>query len=128
MEDFLAMSCIPTPGTIFSQVHKLEAGTRLTSETDAGGKRILRSLLERYLRGEIFTRPKCRFPVPLPAWFAGPLPPAVDRLAASPRLVDSGWLRADCIRSLVQDHVAARRDHRQKLFNLLVLDEWLAAQ
>ena len=97
-------------------------------QSPEGGKRILRSLLERYLPKELFARPKRGFSVPLPAWFAGPLRESVDRLATSPRLIASGWLRPEGIRNLVQDHAAGRRDHSQRLFNLLVLDQWLVGQ
>ena len=97
-------------------------------ESEGVGKRILRDLLERYLPRQLFQRPKQGFSVPLARWFAGPLRPAVDRLATSPELVGSGWFRADGIRDLIEEHVTGRREHSQRLFNLLVLQQWLVLQ
>ncbi len=95
--------------------------------TDAnGGKRILRTLLGRYLPAELFARPKRGFSMPLPAWFAGSLRDVVGRLATSERLIGGGLLSADGIRFLVREHASGHRDHSQRLFNLLILDEWLS--
>ena len=93
----------------------------------AGGKRILRTLLERFLPSSLFDRPKQGFSVPLPAWFAGSLRRVVDRLATSKRLTESGLLSAAGIEFMVREHASGHRDHSQRLFNLLVLDEWLRA-
>ncbi len=90
-----------------------------------GGKRILRTLLSRYLPGDLFDRPKRGFSMPLPAWFAGSLRGLVDRLVTSDHLVGSGLLTARGIRLMVQEHAGGHRDHSQRLFNLLILDEWL---
>lgn len=91
-----------------------------------GGKRILRTLLGRYLPPVMFERPKRGFSMPLATWFAGSLREVVDRLASSERLIGAGLLSAAGIRSLVREHAGAHRDHSQRLFDLLVLDEWLS--
>jgi len=90
------------------------------------GKKILRTLLGRYLPPALFERPKQGFSVPLASWFAGAARTRVEALGTNSRLLDSGWFRADGIRRLVREHVAGTRDNGERLFNLLALDEWLA--
>jgi asparagine synthase (glutamine-hydrolysing) len=94
--------------------------------TDARtGKKLLRALLARYLPAELFDRPKQGFSVPLQTWFAGELRPLLDALPRSAPLMDTGWFRPAGIRALIDEHAAGRRDHSHRLYNLLVLDEWL---
>jgi asparagine synthase (glutamine-hydrolysing) len=94
--------------------------------TDARtGKKLLRALLARYLSLDLFDRPKQGFSLPLQRWFAGELRPQLLALAESPPLMDTGWFNARGIRSMIDEHVAGRRDHSQRLYSMLVLDEWL---
>jgi asparagine synthase (glutamine-hydrolysing) len=94
--------------------------------TDARtGKKLLRALLARYLPLDLFDRPKQGFSLPLQRWFAGELRPQLLALAESPPLMDTGWSNARGIRSMIDEHVAGRRDHSQRLYSMLVLDEWL---
>jgi asparagine synthase (glutamine-hydrolysing) len=91
----------------------------------AQGKRILRSVLDRYLPRSLFERPKHGFDVPLSAWFNQELRARIDALETSPALHDRGWFRAERIRALAAEHRAGVRDHSQRLYNLIILDEWL---
>jgi asparagine synthase (glutamine-hydrolysing) len=93
----------------------------------AGGKLVLRALLARYLPPALFERPKQGFSIPLKSWFAGEVYGAVAALATSERLVGTGWFRSEGIDQLVREHAGGLRDHSQRLFGLLVLDEWLKA-
>lgn len=94
----------------------------------SGGKKILRAVLSRYLPLPMFERPKHGFSVPLKRWFSTSLRSAVSGLATSERLMETGLFKLSGIQSLVQEHVTERRDHSQRLFGLLVLDEWLKTQ
>ena len=89
------------------------------------GKRILRSVLDRYLPAHLFGRRKQGFTLPLQRWFGASLRPAVEALATSERLLEGGWFQAEGIRGMLREHTAGARDHSQRLYNLLVLDEWL---
>jgi asparagine synthase (glutamine-hydrolysing) len=89
------------------------------------GKGLLRSVLERYLPLPLFERPKRGFDPPLGAWFAGALRPRLERLLVSDALLDTGWFHPDGLRAIGAEHLAGRRDHSLRLYNLLVLDEWL---
>ena len=94
----------------------------LSGRTD---KRLLRAVLGRYLPAELFDRPKQGFSLPLSEWFRGELRPLAEGLSRSERLGDTGWVRPEGIARLVREHVEARRDHSQRIFGLLALDEWL---
>jgi asparagine synthase (glutamine-hydrolysing) len=93
-----------------------------------GGKRLLRALLHRHVPAALFERPKQGFSVPLRRWFAGALRARVAGLAEGSRLLDSGLFRREGVRALVAEHAAGTRDHSQRLFALLVLDEWLGSR
>lgn len=94
----------------------------------SGGKRILKSLLYRYLPASLFERPKKGFSVPLRHWFRGPLKGEVESLPDSPDLMDTGWFRREGLQSLVNEHVQGIRNHDQRLYFLLTLDRWLHQQ
>jgi asparagine synthase (glutamine-hydrolysing) len=90
-----------------------------------GGKRVLRALLARHVPRELFERPKQGFTIPLKRWFAGPVRGAVEALAHSPRLMDTGWFRPQGITAMVREHADGARDHSDRLYSLLFLDRWL---
>ncbi len=92
------------------------------------GKRILRSVLTRYLPDSLFARPKHGFDVPLVAWFTTTHLDRIQRLASRSSLLESGWFQQDGLQRLIDEQVAHRRDHSQRLYNLLVLDLWLDQQ
>lgn len=90
------------------------------------GKPLLRALLERYVPSRLFERPKHGFSVPVEVWFArGPTSAWADQLADSESLRDCGWFNAAGIRAMVREHRAGVWDHGQRLYNLVVLREWL---
>jgi asparagine synthase (glutamine-hydrolysing) len=89
----------------------------------SGGKKILRAVLARYLPISLFDRPKQGFSVPLKTWFTRSS--VATTLARSERLLDTGWLSPAGIHTIIAEHMAGLRDHSQRLFSLIVLDEWL---
>ncbi len=90
-----------------------------------GGKRILRTLLSRYVPPELFERPKMGFSVPLKTWFMTEARERVAALSTSERLLGTGWFKAEGIRTLVEEHMTGLRNHGDRLYSMLVLDEWL---
>lgn len=89
------------------------------------GKTLLRELLARYLPSDLFDRPKQGFTMPLAEWFKRELMNAVKGLPHSEPLIDTGWFRPDGVSTLIDEHINGRRDHTQRLYNLLALEEWL---
>jgi asparagine synthase (glutamine-hydrolysing) len=141
METYLADDLMPKVD-VASMAHGLEVraplldhevvrfGLSLPDEylVDArGGKRILRDLLLRHLPRELVERPKRGFSVPLAPWFRNALRPRIEALAGSERLRGLGPFDPTGIRRLVDEHLTGARDHSQRLYALLVLDQWLAS-
>lgn len=91
-----------------------------------GGKPLLKTLLTRFLPPDLFQRPKHGFDLPLQVWFGrGATSAWADQLAESESLRDCGWLNPAGIRTLAREHRDGVRDHSQRLYNLVVLREWL---
>jgi asparagine synthase (glutamine-hydrolysing) len=109
--------------------HELvEFGLSLPDEyvvNERGGKRILLTLLGRYVPPALFDRPKQGFDPPLSAWLRGPLRDRTMSLDGSDALLSTGWLEREGIRGMVREHLEGHRDHAERLFSLLVLEEWL---
>jgi len=109
--------------------HELvEFGLSLPDEyliDERGGKRILVELLGRYVPPALFDRPKQGFDPPLSAWLRGPLRTRTMSLDKSEPLLSSGWFERNGLRELVREHLEGHRDHGERLFSLLVLEEWL---
>jgi asparagine synthase (glutamine-hydrolysing) len=94
-----------------------------------GGKPLLKALLKRFLPAELFERPKHGFTVPLKVWFArGATSAWADQLADSESLRDCGWFNPAGIRNMAREHREGARDHSQRLYDLVVLREWLNQQ
>ena len=90
----------------------------------AVGKYIVKKIAERYLPPSLIHRRKQGFTLPLNEWLAGPLRKEVDAAIgtsfARRRLVRPAYLR----RLLEQQW--AGRNHTGKIWNLLILEKWLA--
>jgi asparagine synthase (glutamine-hydrolysing) len=132
--------CLMPKVDVATMAHALEAraplldqevirfGLRLPDEwirTEEGSKRILRAVLDRYVPARLFERPKQGFDMPLADWFNRQLQPRIRQLPKSGALLDSGWFTARGLESLLEEHASGRRDHSLRLYNLLVLEEWL---
>jgi asparagine synthase (glutamine-hydrolysing) len=89
------------------------------------GKSFLRRLLYRYVPERLVRRPKQPFNVPLSTWFVRSHRDTVRALEKSEPLMDSGWLRPEGIRWLAETHLTGARNHGQRIYMLLVLEEWL---
>jgi asparagine synthase (glutamine-hydrolysing) len=87
-------------------------------------------LFKRALRGrvpaDILRRPKKGFGVPLARWFRGELRPLVGDLLGPDAVARGGLFRPAAVEQLLTEHVAGTRDHRKKLYTLLVYQLWAA--
>jgi asparagine synthase (glutamine-hydrolysing) len=91
---------------------------------DAGAKRVLRAVLERYLPRTLFERPKRGFGVPIGAWLRGPLRDWAETLLDERRVAAEGYLEPVAVRSLWQQHLSGRRDRQELLWHLLMFQAW----
>ncbi|MBK8216143.1 MAG: asparagine synthase (glutamine-hydrolyzing) [Myxococcales bacterium] len=87
-------------------------------------KWILRRAFADLVPDWVFTRKKMGFGLPLGAWFRTSLRSYVmDRLGGAPAV--TRFVRADVLRTLLDDHMAGRADHGLGLWLLLTLEVWL---
>jgi asparagine synthase (glutamine-hydrolysing) len=83
-------------------------------------KWILRQLARERFPKAIWARPKKGFGAPLARWFAGELRDFVRDTLSRPR----GFYRTDTVTRLLDEHESGRRDHRKKIFNVLMFSLW----
>jgi len=94
----------------------------------SGGKRVLRELLRRYLPASMTDRPKQGFTVPLDSWFRGRMAKRAEELARSEALAALDCLDLAGVGALTAEHLRDDRNHGERLFALLMLDEWARTQ
>jgi asparagine synthase (glutamine-hydrolysing) len=83
-------------------------------------KWILRQLARERFPKAIWARPKKGFGAPLARWFAGELRDFVRDTLSRRR----GFYRTDAVTRLLDEHESGRRDHRKKIFNVLMFSLW----
>lgn len=88
-------------------------------------KILLRRIARRYLPDNIIDRPKQGFSIPLNSWLRGPLREWMEELLSDQAVTQRGLFQAAAVRSLVDTHVAGRRDLSQQLWALMILELWL---
>jgi len=69
-------------------------------------------------------RPKQGFEAPIGEWLRGPLAPMAADLFFDGRLRSRGIFDMAVIERLWREHQSARRDHRHRLWSLLMLELW----
>jgi asparagine synthase (glutamine-hydrolysing) len=84
-------------------------------------KILMRKMLAKELPKSILQRPKKGFGTPLGDWFRGPSKSLLKHLEEPLE----PWLRPEPIRQWVQEHSEGHRDHRRRLWTLLVLSQWI---
>jgi asparagine synthase (glutamine-hydrolysing) len=88
-------------------------------------KAILREAFSDLVPSEIQRRPKTGFGVPLDAWFRGELRDYVRDTLLAPDAASRTWLRPQAVVRLVEDHLAGRANHGQRLWALVCFERWL---
>jgi asparagine synthase (glutamine-hydrolysing) len=90
-----------------------------------GGKRILRTVFDRLLPQQIWTRKKMGFGVPLNHWFKDQLLPLTRQRLLSDDTRCHLYFRREVIQRLVDQHVSGSTSHSYRLWNLLMFESWL---
>jgi asparagine synthase (glutamine-hydrolysing) len=90
-------------------------------------KWLLRRVLERHVPGKLVSGPKSGFGVPLGAWLRGPLRPWADDLLSPAVLHRQGYLRAEPVTRMWEEHRSGRRDWEYHLWDVLMFQSWLEA-
>ena len=87
-------------------------------------KYLLRRVLERRVPRSITNGPKQGFTAPIAEWLRGPLKGLAADLLLDGRLKDRGIFHAPAVARLWDDHQQGRRDHRHRLWSLVMLELW----
>jgi asparagine synthase (glutamine-hydrolysing) len=94
---------------------------------DGKGKWTLRRMLDRYVPRELIERPKAGFSIPLGDWLRGPLRDWAETLLNAEKLTSQGFLKAEKVSSMWQQHLSGSYDRSTYLWNVLMFQAWHAA-
>jgi len=89
------------------------------------GKWILRRLLAAYVPPVLTERPKMGFGVPIDSWLRGPLRDWGEALLGRERLRREGYLDAEGIRRIWEQHRREERNWQYLLWPVLMFQAWL---
>jgi asparagine synthase (glutamine-hydrolysing) len=92
------------------------------------GKRVLRTVLDRFVPSALLERPKMGFGIPLSEWLRGPLREWADDLLAERRLKTQGYLNPAAVRAKWDEHQHGERRWHYLLWDVLMFQAWLDAQ
>jgi asparagine synthase (glutamine-hydrolysing) len=89
----------------------------------------LKHLLKRAATGllpqRLIDRPKMGFALPLRQWLAGPWAEFMRATLLGGRVAQRGIFHRSAIARLIEEHQRGKRDHAQRLWQLLFLELWL---
>lgn len=91
-------------------------------------KRLLRRVLHRRVPASLVDRPKQGFEAPIGPWLRGPLRAWAEDLLAPQRVAGHGLIDPLVVARCWSEHVSGRRDHAYRLWTVLMLQAWLAAE
>lgn len=89
------------------------------------GKYVLKQALQPLLPGEVLSRRKMGFAVPLAGWLRGPLRSRLQQRLLGPVLAQSGLFDMTYIAQLIEQHGSGRRDYSAPLWTLLMFESFL---
>lgn len=89
------------------------------------GKTVLRKAMTRLIPREIIERKKQGFSGPYESWYRGESLDYIRRLLTSPNSRYREYLDPAFVTSVIDDHTAARRNHRLLIWSLLCFEVWL---
>ena len=92
---------------------------------NGSGKYLLQRAMAQDLPGEILTRKKMGFGVPLGAWFRRELRDMTRDVLLGPRACQRAIFRASEVEKLLATHDAGRRDCSARLWSLICFELWM---
>ena len=108
--------------------HKVvELAARMPMELKFRGgqqKKILIDTFRDLIPEPLQNRPKMGFGVPIDHWFRNELKVLVQDSLLSDRALARGYFNPDVLRRLVDEHLSGKWDHRYRLWNLIVFEQW----
>ena len=92
------------------------------------GKWVLRKLLEKYVPGNLFRRPKMGFAIPIDNWLRGPLRDWAESLLSESELQRQGFFNPVPIRQKWNQHLTGEWNWQYDLWDVLMFQGWLYHQ
>src|SRR5438445_4555232 len=89
------------------------------------GKHILKAAVEDLLPKSIVYRRKMGFPTPWAYWLSGPQLDELETTLLEPRTTARGLFRREVMQRLFAEHRARHRDHGNRIWRLLNLENWM---
>jgi asparagine synthase (glutamine-hydrolysing) len=87
-------------------------------------KHLLKELAFRVVPRELLDRPKQGFGVPIGHWFRGEMRDLFGDVLGSATARQRGYFNAGFVDRILQEHLAGRRDHSLRLWQLVVFELW----
>jgi asparagine synthase (glutamine-hydrolysing) len=91
---------------------------------DGQGKWLLRQVLYRHVPKALIERPKMGFGIPVGPWLRGPLKAWAEDLLDPAAMAEQGLIEPAPVRAWWADHLAGRRDNRDRLWPVLMALAW----
>ena len=88
-------------------------------------KYLLKKVMKDFLPKELIERKKKGFGIPIAKWVKGPLRELFGDLLSYDRIKKEGLFNPSYVSSLLQDHLASKKDNRKQLWTLLVWELWV---
>jgi asparagine synthase (glutamine-hydrolysing) len=87
-------------------------------------KYVYRKVVAKWLPDDIIRRVKRGFDAPTEMWFRGELSGYLRDLLLSSDAACRSYFDPAAIETVLDDHASGRRDHRRRIFNLMVFETW----
>ncbi len=88
----------------------------------------LKGALREWLPEEVLDGPKKGFELPVTRWLRTDLAPFAREVLLDGQSIDSGWIRAEEVATLIDEHVGGTADHGRRLWSLLTLELWAQSE
>ncbi len=115
----------------FLERELVEFALALPSDWKISGKErkwILREAFRGMVPDDILDNSKKGFGVPVDFWFRGPLKQELHRLLSKENIEKQGLFRWEYVQRLVNEHLSGSHNHKGKLWNLFVFQQWYERQ
>jgi len=106
---------------LFELLRRMPADLKMRGHT---GKWILKEAMRELLPPQTLQRPKQGFTPPEQTWFRGPNRAFVYQLLMSPDSRLRCYVRPEAVESIWDEFIGHRRNHRQLIWSLLLLERW----
>lgn len=126
-QDQMSMSASIESRVPFLDHTLVEFAMRLPQERKVHRKTtkwVLREAMKGILPTEILRRPKMGFPVPFGAWVRNGYRSYLEETVLGDQALDRGLFDGDRLRALVDEHMAGKADHSERLWSLVNLELW----